>query len=210
MRRSFGRDRPFLPKQHSFSPAAVRNWYNTSPWARLWLIFQVACTFVAIINYVLLTYHTLPEEERADSQSVFLIDFLLGLVFLADYVLTFYAAEDRLAYYFSPASATELIAIVPTMVYPIAPNAETSLWYLGVWRILKALRVVKTYKVLSFSQSETKRELWILGLFVFTFLFFAASLVNMLEVLNTLEGTAVQPRLTNWHDAFYFIVVTFR
>ena len=194
----------------SFSPGAVREWYNTSPWARIWLIFQVVLTLAAIVNYVLLTYHTLPDETQANSNAVLAVDFTLGLFFLADYALTFYSAEDRLAFYFSLGSFVELVAILPTLAYPFAVDTGTSLWYLGVWRILKAGRIVRTYKILSFSQSEERRELTILGLLVFSFLFFSASMVNLLEVMSVLDNTKDNPRLTNWHDAFYFIIVTFR
>jgi hypothetical protein len=216
--------------KRNFSSEAVRAWYNNSKYARAWLVFQVyidifngstkssdprskvGCILASIINYVALTYHTLPTETSIGTlpYSVALADIFFGSVFLADYLLTFYAAEDRLRYYFTLGSFFDLLTIIPALVWLAAPSTEQSLWYLGIWRLLKSGRILKTYKILSFTQSEEKREMTILALMGFVFLFFSASAINAIEILAVNNGHDVKPSLTNWHDSLYFIVVTFR
>jgi len=167
---------------------------------------------LSIINYVLLTYHTLPSETKIGTlpYSVAIADIFFGVVFLADYLLAFYAAEDRLRYYFTWGSLFDLLTIIPALVWIVAPSTEESLWYLGIWRVLKSGRILRMYKILSFDHSEATRELAILGLMGGIFLFFSASAINAIEILAVNMGDDVKPSLTKWHDSLYFIIVTFR
>ncbi|KAI8850712.1 hypothetical protein BC829DRAFT_442039 [Chytridium lagenaria] len=57
-----------------FSPDAVRRFFDTSRYGRMWMIFQVACTVVAIVNYVLLTYTI----QRTDRKMIKGLDFALA------------------------------------------------------------------------------------------------------------------------------------
>ncbi len=168
------------------------------------MIFQVACTAIAIFNYVLLTYSI----GNSDRFTVKRVDVALASIFAIDYAISFYTAEDRLRFYFHFDSLIDLLSIIPPFIYVLVPDTSPFVWFLSVLRILRASRVLRTYRILSFSESEEKRELIILILTFLNFLFLSASLINALE---TLKGNQPQkPSLQNWHDSLYYIMVTFR
>jgi voltage-gated potassium channel len=79
-------------------------------------------------------------------------------------------------------------------------------YFLGFLRISRAARVLRTYRLLSFSQSEETRELITFGLNFINFIFFSASLINATESLGFDEKV---PNFKNWHDSLYYIMVTF-
>ncbi|KAJ3410701.1 hypothetical protein HDV05_003473 [Chytridiales sp. JEL 0842] len=188
---------------HHLSPDAVRRWFNNSRFCRIWMIFQVMCTVVAIINYVLLTYSI----QRADRLVIKDLDVALAFIFLADYSISMYIAEDRLAFYFNPSSIVDLMSIVPPIVYFFVSESSQYVWFLGLLRILRASRILRTYRLLSFSESEEKRELTIVALSFCNFIFLSASVINALETINVERKT--DPSLTTWHDSLYYIMVTF-
>jgi hypothetical protein len=189
---------------HFLSPDAVRKWFNNSRWVRMWMVFQVICTIIAIINYVLLTYSI----QRADRMVIKDLDVALAFIFLADYALSMYIAEDRLAFYFNFSSLVDLMSIVPPIVYFFVSESSKYVWFLGLLRIMRASRILRTYRLLSFSETEEKRELTIVALTFCNFVFLSASVINALETINVDKKT--DPTLQTWHDSLYYIMVTFR
>ncbi|KAI8618350.1 hypothetical protein BC830DRAFT_1061519 [Chytriomyces sp. MP71] len=187
----------------NFSPEAVRRSFTTSTFGRFWMIFQVACTFVSIINYVFLTYAIQNEEK------VFIkyLDVALAAMFLIDYSISIYIAEDRLAFYFDISSLIDLISIVPPFIYLFVREHSQFIWFLGLLRILRASRILRTYRLLSFSETEETRELTIACLTFCNFIFLSASVINALETLN--QSKKSDPSLVFWHDSLYYIMVTF-
>ncbi|KAJ1550423.1 hypothetical protein HK096_007013 [Nowakowskiella sp. JEL0078] len=185
------------------SPTALRHLMSTGRWGRLWMVFQVLCTIFAIINYILLTYSI----QRTDRKLIKIIDIILATFFLMDYCLSFYIADDRLRFYFDPTSLIDLMSVVPPFVYVFVSDTSKYVWFLGLLRIFRASRILRTYRLLSFSESEEKREMTILGLTFLNFVFLSASIINALE---TLEIDLKQPpSLLYWHDSLYYIMVTF-
>ena len=127
-------------------------------------------------------------------------------MFLIDFVLSLYTAEDSLSVYFTWQSFIDLVSIVtPFIVISNIPGQY--IWFIGMIRIFKATRINKTYKLLSFWQNEDTRELTLFGLNLFNFIFLSASIINATESLVHAGGA---PTLTNWHDSLYYIMVTFR
>ncbi|TPX38239.1 hypothetical protein SmJEL517_g00214 [Synchytrium microbalum] len=185
-----------------FTPEAVRRFFGMTRWGRLWMMFQVLCTVISIINYIILTYRVVREEHR----NIKRLDLFLAMVFLSDYTISLYMAEDRLKYYYHPMSLIDLLSILPPIVYYIVKDVSSSVWFLGLVRIFRATRILRTYRLVSFSQSEESRELVILGLTFVNFLFLSASIINALESLEIEHGPA---SLSSWHDSLYYIMVTF-
>ncbi|KAJ3201938.1 hypothetical protein HDU67_000972, partial [Dinochytrium kinnereticum] len=75
-------------------------------------------------------------------------------------------------------------------------------------RAIKYLyRIYQAKKLLSFSETEEKRELTIVALSFCNFIFLSASVINALETLHV--DKRVNATLTTWHDSLYYIMVTF-
>ncbi|KAJ3028598.1 UNVERIFIED_CONTAM: hypothetical protein HDU68_001325 [Siphonaria sp. JEL0065] len=185
------------------SPEAVRRWFDSSAFGRFWMMLQVTCTFVSIVNYVFLTY-AIQNEERT---FIKFLDVFLAAIFLADYSISIYIADDRLAFYFNASSMIDLISIVPPFIYLVVREHSQFIWFLGLLRILRASRILRTYRLLSFSETEEKRELTIVALTFCNFIFLSASIINALETINMDKKST--PSLTYWHDSLYYIMVTF-
>lgn len=187
------------------SPEAVRRFFSATKYGRIWMFFQVFCTTVSIVNYVLLTYSI----GREDKKAVKRIDVALAAAFAVDYAIGLYTADDRLRYYFDLSSLADLISIVPPFVYLYVNESTSYVWFLGVLRILRASRILRTYRLVSYQESEVRREFTILGLTFINFLFLSASIINALEVVQS-EKDFKPASLRNWHDCLYYIMVTFR
>lgn len=154
------------------SPNAVRRWVNTSRYARLWMVLQVTCTFLAIVNYVALTYLA-NRDDRDERTLIKNLDIAYASFFLLDYFLSFYIAEDRLRFYFNAMSLIDLMSIVSPFVYLFVASPTKYVWFIGFVRIFRATRILRTYRLLSFAQSEESRELTIFVLNFLNFLFFS-------------------------------------
>ncbi|KAJ3082330.1 hypothetical protein HK102_001778, partial [Quaeritorhiza haematococci] len=189
----------------NLSPAAVRDHFLSSLPGRIWLILQTFFTIVAIVNYVVLTYKTI---DLKTFNNIILVDGVLAFLFMADYIISFYAAEDRLKFFFSVASLIDLITIVPALValffsYEIITDQSILIYVL---RLLRALRILRTYRLLSFAQTEERRQLILVLLTVLTFLFLAASIINIMETIPNIPQEKAD--LTRWHDSMWYMVVT--
>ena len=186
------------------SPEAVRKFFSATQYGRMWMFFQVACTSIAIINYILLTYGIQSEERK----NVKRLDLFLAVMFAIDYSIGMYTSDDRLRFYFHPTSLADLLSIVPPFVYVFMSDSSTYIWFLGILRIMRASRILRTYRLVSFSETEERRELTILGLTFFNFLFLSASIINAFEVLQK-DHQEQKASLLKWHDCLYYIMVTF-
>jgi hypothetical protein len=182
---------------HNLSPSALSVWVN-SPYGRMWMVLQILCTLLSIFNYVFLTY-SLQKTERTNIKE---LDATLAVLFLADYALSMYIAEDRLAFYLNPSSMIDLIAIVPPFVYLVVNETSHYVWFLGLLRILRASRILRTYRIISFSETEEVRELTIAVLTFCNFIFLSASVINALETIHA--DSINSPKLTRWHDSLYY------
>jgi ABC-type multidrug transport system fused ATPase/permease subunit len=154
------------------SPDAVRKWFNISLYARLWMILQVTCTALAIGNYVALTYLA-SRADRDERTLIKNLDIFYATVFMADYFLSFYIAEDRLLFYLNPMSLIDLLSIVTPFVYLFVASPTKYVWFIGFVRIFRATRILRTYRLLSFTQSEQSRELTLFVLNFLNFVFFS-------------------------------------
>lgn len=156
------------------SPDAVRKWANVSGYARLWMMLQVTCTFLAIINYVALTYLA-NADDRDERTLIKNLDIVYASFFLLDYCLSIYIAEDRLQFYATPMSLIDLLSIVSPFVYLFVQSPTKYVWFIGFVRIFRATRIMRTYRILAFAHSEETRELTIFVLNFLNFIFFSGN-----------------------------------
>ncbi|KAJ3258548.1 hypothetical protein HK103_003508 [Boothiomyces macroporosus] len=188
-----------------FSPQAVRRWFQVSRVASFWMAIQVLTTALAIVNYVALTYLAV-KDDRDERNLIKNLDLFYATLFLMDYCLSFYIAEDRLRFYFNTMSLIDLASIVSPFVYLFIASPTKYVWFIGFIRIFRATRILRTYRLLSFAQSEETRELTLFTLNFLNFIFFSASIINATEAL---DFEVAPPSLKNWHDSLYYIMVTF-
>jgi voltage-gated potassium channel len=130
----------------------------------------------------------------------------IGVVFLVEYVLRLYGAEDRLAEFLNGYTMIDLIAILPTLAlaaFPLSALAVNA----GFLRVLRVVRVLRFYRFTDDAEfffgtvsDNALRGLKLL-LTVLVVFFVSAGL------FFTVEHDA-NPAVDTFGDAFYYIVIT--
>ena len=128
------------------------------------------------------------------------------LVFVAEYVLRLYAAQNRVAEFSNPYSIVDLLSVVPTLSVLLVASPVVLL-NAGFLRALRVIRVLRFYR---FTQDEefffgtvsvsTLRTMKLLLTVLITFFVFAGLFYSAEHRIN--------PDVNNFGDAFYYMVVT--
>ncbi|KAJ3255511.1 hypothetical protein HK103_006236 [Boothiomyces macroporosus] len=140
------------------SPSAIRKSLETSHYARWWMFVQLVVTILSIGNYVSLTY--LANTTDINDQNIIkTLDMIYSSIFFVDYILAFYISEDKLKFYCTLMSLIDLLSIVTPYIYLFVVSPTKFVWFIGFVRVFRAVRILKIYRILSFAQTETTREL---------------------------------------------------
>jgi voltage-gated potassium channel len=131
--------------------------------------------------------------------SLDIIDRIILIIFVAEYLLRFWVAESKVNFFFSPVSLIDLIAIVPFFI------GVTDIRFILIFRWFRILRLIRflTFKVYIFRLSNQDAIILARILFtLFTIIFVYSGLIYQVE-----HGINPQ-KFKTFLDAFYFAVVT--
>lgn len=157
--------------------------------------------FIAV--FVLETYPLSRETQNV----LWTLEVGIVFVFLVEYLLRLYGADNRVAEFFDGYTLVDLLSILPTLVILVFPAFSASAASIGFLRVLRVVRVLRFYRftddeefffgtVSSGTLRATKLLLTVLSVFfVSAGLFYAAE-------------HATNPAVSTFGDAFYFTVVT--
>ncbi|WP_423744297.1 ion transporter (plasmid) [Haladaptatus sp. SPP-AMP-3] len=130
----------------------------------------------------------------------------IALVFVVEYVLRLYGAQNRLAEFTNPYTMVDLLSVLPTMAVLFLP-IPLVIVNIGFLRVIRVVRVLRFYR---FTQDEefffgtvsvgTLRTMKLL-LTVLVIFFVSAGLFFSVEY-------RANPAVNNFGDAFYYTVVT--
>ncbi|WP_254521438.1 ion transporter [Natrinema caseinilyticum] len=129
----------------------------------------------------------------------------IAVVFLLEYVLRLYGAENRLAEALNVYSAIDLIAILPTLLVVVWPGAAT-VASVGFLRVIRVVRVLRFYRFTQDAEfffgtiSDNALRALKLLLTVLVLFFVSAGLFYSAE-------HAANPAVDTFGDAFYYVVV---
>ncbi|MDG5777714.1 ion transporter [Haloarculaceae archaeon H-GB2-1] len=158
--------------------------------------------FLFVAVFVVETY---PHGDEVGSL-LWQLEVAISVVFLVEYVLRLYGARDRVAEFLDPYTIVDLLSIVPTLVLVVATIPE-ALATVGLLRIVRVARVLRFYRFTKDEEFffgtvsvETLRVMKLL-LTILTLLFVAAGAFYTVEV-------QANPRVSNFGDTFYYMVVT--
>ncbi len=132
--------------------------------------------------------------------AVLAIDFLLGLLFLAEILARFWISRRKIFFFFKFGAITDLVVIASLILAPIVTENFAFL------RVLRALRLLRSHRAISelrqtsrfFARNEEVLHS-IVNLVVFIFV--CTALVYVLQVKQN-------PSINNYIDALYFTVAT--
>ena len=130
----------------------------------------------------------------------------IALVFLVEYALRLYGAEDRLAEALNGYTVIDLIAILPTLAVLLAPVSLGAL-NVGFLRVVRVIRVLRFYRFTRDAEfffgtvSDNSLRAIKLTLTILVLLTVSAGLFYSVE-------HAANPAVRTFGDAFYYTVVT--
>ncbi|QLG49340.1 ion transporter [Natrinema halophilum] len=129
----------------------------------------------------------------------------IAVVFLAEYLLRLYGAENRLAEFLDVYTLIDLIAVLPTLLVVLWPGAAT-VASVGFLRVIRVVRVLRFYRFTRDAEfffgtiSDNALRALKLLLTVLVLLFVSAGLFYSAE-------HAANPEVATFGDAFYYVVV---
>jgi voltage-gated potassium channel len=151
--------------------------------------------------YVAGTYPLEPANRSLLAQ----LDVGIALVFLVEYLLRLYGAEDRVAEATDPYTVADLLAILPVLlVVVVPPSLFVDLAFLRALRVVRVLRFYRFTRDAEFffgTVSDEGLRATKLLLTVLVLLFVSAGLFYSVEA-------GVNPGVGNFGEAFYYTVVT--
>jgi len=165
-------------------------------------IALLALNLVFVAIYVAQT-HPLSTATRA---LLWQVEVAVSVVFAVEYLLRLYGAQSRVAEFFNGYTMVDLIAILPTFLLLLVPVAVIPV-NVGFLRVLRVVRVLRFYRFTDDAEfffgtiddntlRATKLLLTVLVLF-----FVSAGLFYGVE-------SGVNPGVSTFGDAFYYVVVT--
>jgi voltage-gated potassium channel len=134
------------------------------------------------------------------------LEVAIATVFLCEYTLRIYGAPERLSEILNTYSLVDLVAVAPTFLVVLLPTSAVAL-NIGFLRVLRVVRVLRFYRFTQDAEfffgtitDNTLRAVKLL-LTVLVIFFVSAGLFFSVE-------QRVNPEITTFGDAFYYVVVT--
>ena len=175
-----------------------------TPLGRAIDIFIIALNLIAVSIFVLHTY----DLSSAQQEMLWRLEIAVVGVFIIEYALRLYGAPDRGKHLKDAYSMIDLAAILPTLILLALPASFfvydirfiQILRVLAVFRIFRFLRFVSKSHMLFETISQGKINIAQLVFSVVIFFFVYSGIFYFVE-------SPLNPKVNNFGDAFYFIVV---
>eukprot|EP01103_Thecamoeba_quadrilineata_P011852 TRINITY_DN2931_c0_g1_i5.p1 TRINITY_DN2931_c0_g1~~TRINITY_DN2931_c0_g1_i5.p1 ORF type:complete len:879 (+),score=179.64 TRINITY_DN2931_c0_g1_i5:37-2673(+) len=186
-----------VPRKYLIRPyrEKIALYMATSGVGALWLVFQIGISILACFTYVLELY--IWEDWPRQPIIIDLMEIGFALFFFLDYIISFYVAKDSLRFFFTFMSFIDLGSILPILEV-FFPRSGLHSW-LGFFR---PLRLLRAYRLLSFSTNSVQRQIFVVVLTGLSLIFCSTCIIQKVE-------TFYANRQLMFHEALYFIVVTF-
>ncbi|MDD3001899.1 MAG: ion transporter, partial [Candidatus Riflebacteria bacterium] len=109
-------------------------------------VYEFLMLLTIIINFIIIILDSVSEYHELYARTFFILDWSFTFLYLLDYTLRIYAANDRLKYIFSFYGIIDFMSILPNFASLIISGAH----YLSVIRLFRLLRIFRLLKLLYF------------------------------------------------------------
>lgn len=106
-------------------------------------LFDIFLLILILISVAALMLESVREIQKAYGPELKILDWVITILFTAEYILRIYAVKKPWKYIFSFYGMVDLFAILPTYISPFVSNASV----LGNVRILRLFRVFRVLKL---------------------------------------------------------------
>ncbi|CAM9604592.1 unnamed protein product [Pylaiella littoralis] len=184
--------------RHDIKRAALA--YTTS---RMAMLFLAIATLSSCLFYILATY-------LGDFLWVRNTETAYGTLFLVDYILTLIASPVPMTYFLSKGGLTDLVSTLPA--FGSFQPWMASLAFVRYLRVGKAIRVIRNHQLLTsiFSNDDVSIKATLLIVKVVGVVMMTSAILYGVErgLDNDDPTGAFNEPGWQWHDAFYFTIVT--
>jgi voltage-gated potassium channel len=166
---------------------------------------DIALLGLNLVFVALFVAETYPGSARYEAL-LWRLEVGIALVFAVEYVLRLYGATNRIHEFSNGYTMVDLISILPTLVVFFGPLSAIAI-DIGFLRVIRVVRVLRFYRFTRdqhfFFGTVTLGTLRVMKLLltVLVIFFVSAGLFYSVEVTTN-------PAVSNFGDAFYYIVVT--
>lgn len=161
-----------------------------------------------LIFYSLATYFVevefLKTENSREGLKFFLwSERIVAIIFTIEYIIRWWISKNKLNYPFTWMAIVDLVSILPFYIgFMIDLRSLRLIRTLRVLRIFKVYRYNKAMNNFAISFSKIKRELQVIGVVVFVFVFLSST------IIYEIERVAQPEAFDSYSDAVWWSVVT--
>ncbi|KDO31996.1 hypothetical protein SPRG_19472 [Saprolegnia parasitica CBS 223.65] len=164
-------------------------------------------------------------DTSLDSMTTRYIQAFFGTVFLSDYLLRLYAADNRKAHILAPLAIMDFLAILPQFIELLVPDSFSRkhfLWVTGI-KTLRPFRCLCCFRLLAFANTARQRETFVLFSAVICIIICFGSTQQAIEACPCMQNATIDPtNCSIWekddldgactdlpiYNAMYFVVIT--
>lgn len=168
---------------------------HDTPQAKIYSLFMGFLVLVVCIDFVAGTYL----EESPFLWKLELLDDVITIIFLIDYLLRFWVNQFSIRYLFTPLAIIDLIAIMPIF---FRDTHWQFIRILRIFRVLRLLRFIRKGKFIGFTVTEFHLRVAQIFFTLFCLVFISSGI--MYEVENPVNPFG----FGTFFDALYFSVVS--
>ncbi|MBD2016028.1 ion transporter [Microcoleus sp. FACHB-53] len=166
-----------------------------TPIGRAVNLFILGLILLSSAIFVAQTY-PIPDSAR---NIIDTLDRLIGLIFVTEYIIRFWCADEKIKFFFTPFSLLDLVAITPFIL------RLTNIQFIRMFRWFRILRLIRfiNFKIYFLRINSEDGIIFARIIFtLFTIIFIYSGLIYQVEHRANAEA------FKTFLDAFYFSVVT--
>ena len=192
------------PPPREDTPREVVRFYLLDHTTSIGKAIDIALLSLNLLFILVFVVETYPHSASTDAL-LWRLEVGIAGVFLVEYVLRLYGAEDRFGELTNPYTVIDLLSVLPTLSVLLLPGPVTfELGFLRVARIVRVLRFYRFTRDEKFFFGTVEAQTLRAGelvLTIFVLLFATAGIFYSAE-------HAVNPGVRTFGDAFYYTVVS--
>ncbi|KAJ3437101.1 calcium-activated potassium channel alpha chain [Anaeramoeba flamelloides] len=163
-------------------------------------IFELVQNFTTIFSIVMLILEQYYDHSTLSTA----IEIAISMVFLLDYFLRWYSSDNKLEHYLNKWSIIDFFSILPIFISLFISESESKA--IRTLRVLRIFRIFNCYRLLQYSSSIIKRQIYKILITLLTIILTGAIIIFTIETMNATDEQLLQ--IKTLHDALYFFVIT--
>ena len=170
--------------------------------------FDITLLFAILASITVVALETVPGYE--DSRLLFALEWVLTLVFTAEYVARVWCVRHPLRYARSFWGIVDLLSFLPSYITPLAGGSSRSFVILRSIRLLRVFRVLKLWRMMDEAE-ELSQAVWKAREKIIVFLcvvLVAVTIAGTLMYHVEELGRGTESQFTSIPQAMYWAIVT--